>query len=96
LHFYRQASATIKHHTDPQFYSIGKNLSYYDRIFRFTELAEIAHTLKAAVGAEITLPKEQSEGPKLSVADLSKDERRRISEFYAEDYLLLNDFYRSD
>jgi hypothetical protein len=90
---YRAASWQIRHHTDPQINFIGRDLLYYDRIFDFTELAKIPETLKAAADAQITLPHEQTGGPKLSTADLSNSERRRISEFYAEDYLLFPDFY---
>jgi sulfotransferase famil protein len=91
---YRAASWHIRHHTDPQIYFLGKELSYYDRVFRFTELHEIAGALKTAVGAEITLPHEQTGGPKLSAAELSTNERRRIAEFYAKDYLLFGDIYK--
>ena len=90
---YRAASWHIRHHTDPQMHFIGKQLSYYDRIFRFAELAKIPDALHAAVGARITLPHEQSGGPRISVSELRVDERRRISEFYADDYRLLADFY---
>jgi hypothetical protein len=91
---YRSASAPIRHHTDPQTFFLGRNLSYYNRIFRFTELDQIADTLKDAVGAQIMLPHEQRGGLKISEADLSTNERRRISEFYSEDYLLFVDFYK--
>jgi hypothetical protein len=90
---YRAASWQIRHHTDPQINFIGRDLSYYDQIFDFTELAKIPDALKVVADAQIILPHEQSGGPKLSIADLSNSERRRISEFYAEDYLLFLDFY---
>jgi Sulfotransferase family len=91
---YRAASWHVRHHTDPQIHFIGKELSYYDRIFCFAELAKIPDALHAAVGVRITLPHEQSGGPKISVGELRIDELRRISEFYADDYRLLADFYQ--
>lgn len=91
---YRAASWHVRHHTDPQTHFIGKQLSYYDRIFSFAELTKIPDALQAAVGARITLPHEQHGGPKISVSELSMDERRRISEYYADDYRLLADFYQ--
>jgi len=95
LHSYRRASPSIRHHTDPQSLFIGNNLAYYDRIFCFKELGEIANSLKDAVGAQITLPHEQTGGPKLSMTELSKKQLERLSDFYAEDYLLLADFYQA-
>jgi hypothetical protein len=88
---YRAASWQIRHHTDPQINFIGRDSLYYDRIFDFTELAKIPDALKAAADAQITLPHEQSGGPKLSMAELSKKQLERLSDFYAEDYLLLAD-----
>jgi hypothetical protein len=96
LDLYRRASESIRHHTDPQIYFLGKNLSYYNKIFCFSELSEIVDALRAAVGAEIKLLNEQSGGPKLSRKNLNKEEQRKIVEFYAEDYLLLRDFYSFD
>jgi hypothetical protein len=96
LDCYRAVSWQIKHHTDLQIDFIGKDLLYYNRIFGFAELTKIPEALKVAIGAQIMLPHEQSGGPKLSAGDLSNSERRRISEFYAEDYLLLEDFYQLD
>jgi Sulfotransferase family len=92
---YRAASWQIRHHTDPQINFIGRDLLYYDRIFDFTELAKIPDALKVAADAQITLPHEQSGGPKLSMAELSKKQLERLSDFYAEDYLLLADFYQA-
>jgi len=91
---YRAASWQIRHHTDPQIYFIGRTLAYYERIFSFAELTKIPEAVRAAVGAQIILPHEQSGGPKLTVADLSESEQQRISEFYAADYLLLSNLYR--
>jgi hypothetical protein len=92
---YRAASWHVRHHTDPQIHFIGKQLSYYDRIFAFGELSNIPDALQGAVGARITLPHEQTGGPKISASELSIDERRRISEFYMDDYRLLADFYQT-
>jgi hypothetical protein len=93
---YRQASWHVRHHTDPQIRFIGTELSYYNRIFSFSELGEIPDALQTAVGVRIALPHEQRGGPKLAVAELSKDERRKIVEFYREDYNLLTGFYQPD
>lgn len=68
---YRSASAPIRHHTDPQNFFIGRTLSYYSRIFRFTELNQIGDALRDAVGAHITLPHEQRGGLKISETELS-------------------------
>jgi hypothetical protein len=95
LELYRAASAPIRHHTDPQSFFIGKDLSYYDRVFRFNELDLIVGELKDAVGAQITLPHEQRGGLRISAAELSGNERRRILDFYAEDYFLLNEILQS-
>jgi hypothetical protein len=90
---YRAASWQIRHHTDPQISFIGPELQYYDEIFSFKELAKIPDVLKVAVGAEITLPHEQSGGPKLSAAELSNFEQQRIRNFYREEYRLFHDFF---
>lgn len=94
LDLYRAASAPICHHTDPQSLFIGGTLSYYNRVFRFCELDHIAPALKDAVGASLTLPHEQRGGLKIPLAELSIEERRIMSQFYAEDYRLLEDFYK--
>lgn len=97
LDLYRAASPPIRHHTESQIFFLGKDLSYYDRIFRFTELDQIPSALRDAVGAHISLPHEQrGNGPKISRDDLSKSETQQISKFYANDYLLLTNFFPAD
>jgi hypothetical protein len=93
LDLYRAASAPIRHHTDPQTLFIGKDLSYYNRIFRFCELNQIPEALDRAVGAKMALPHEQRGGLKIPKSELSPHERRTVLEFYTQDYSILQDYY---
>lgn len=93
--FANQLSRTpkIRFHLSAQFLFIGKDLSYYHRIFRMEDMVELGHYLSARAGRDITVGRANSSSRPRPANDLSAASRARLAEIYREDYALLKDYY---
>lgn len=79
---YCKADRQIGHHFLPMTTYLGRDPSFYDRVFLMSEL----QALPVYCGFSAPLPKTQNDGPPISRTDLSKEALSRLEQFYAEDY----------
>ena len=86
LEIYRKLSEPIRLHTDPLCTFLGRNASFYDRVFGLREMKEFDRTISERVGRTYSTPHLQTGGPKLTESDLLPTESKKIREFYAIDY----------
>lgn len=84
---------TISHHTAPQVEFIGKELAQFYRVFPFEHLQDCAALICELAERNIALPHEQAMGPRISRADLSRSNLKKLQSFYAADYALLSGIY---
>lgn len=84
----------IRFHLSPQFLFIGKDLSYYHRVFRMEEMAELGRYLSVRSGTEITVGKANTTERQKATSELTEQSRARLVDIYREDYALLRDYYR--
>ncbi|WP_413161120.1 tetratricopeptide repeat protein [Capilliphycus salinus ALCB114379] len=96
LEKYVQISKEVNHHTKPQYLFLGQELAAYDFLCKIEDLEALKRILSEKLGREIELPKLQTEGPKITLQDLTQDSLEKLIEFYALDYELLKDFYSVD
>lgn len=87
LEFYRMENWSIWHHTEGQWYFIGSDLSYFDRVFRFDELPLIPDEIERATGHRINLPHLQR-NDRVDIA-VETEELSLLTERYEYDYALL-------
>ena len=92
LHEYRKVPG-IAHHTNPHVHFLGKDLDYFDRVFRFEQLAEFEAWLSARAKKPVRLPKLRTEGPEIPPSVLSARATKRVYKLYAHDYTLLKGIY---
>lgn len=93
---YLNRTPKIRFHLSPQFLFIGKDLSYYHRIFRMEEMAELGRYLSDRAQRDISVGKVNSSSRRAAANDLTPESRARLAEIYREDYDLLKDFYAPD
>ena len=96
LENYFQFSDSIVHHALPQNKYIGKDLNIYDFICPIENLQNLRQIISHNAKVEIKLPRLQTAGPKITLKDLTEKSLKKLIEFYAEDYQLLQDFYSVD
>ncbi len=90
---YRLVSPSVRHHTEPQSYFFGSDIAYFTHVYRVRELPVLARDLSEMLEREITIPHEQSGGPKIQVGALSEKHLRRVIEIYSGDYALLRPWF---
>ncbi len=90
---YRLASPSVRHHTEPQSYFYGHDLSYFTHVYRIRDLRLLARDLGEMLGREITIPYEQSGGPKIPLGALSEKHLKRVIELFSGDYALLRPYF---
>ncbi len=90
---YRLASPSVRHHTEPQSYFYGHDLAYFTHVYRIRDLPLLARDLSEMMGREITIPYEQSGGPKIPIGALSGAQLKRVIELYSGDYALLRPYF---
>lgn len=91
LERYRMSSPSIRHHTDGQWFFIGFDLGYFDRVFSFDEINVIPAEIEAATGHRIELPHLQKGDGSTLVPE--GPEIWRLTEHYEMDYAVLRGLY---
>ena len=91
---YRLLSPSIRHHTDAQTVFFGNDLAYFHRIYTVANLPQLVEDLSRLTGMALTLPHEQSGGPKIDASELRPRTLLQAAEYCAGDYALLRDYYR--
>jgi hypothetical protein len=91
---YRVASWSIAHHTNPAAYFLGPDLGFYDKIYKFSELAQLHADVSALTGTQYALPHEQKMGAAVTLPGPKHKSWRKLREFYAGDYALMRGYYQ--
>ncbi|NBZ89419.1 sulfotransferase family 2 domain-containing protein [Stagnihabitans tardus] len=86
LEDYRAVSNSIRHHTNSQVHFLGSDPSYYDHLFKLSEIKEIASLFSERAGRQIIIPHQQRGGNVIHRSELSGSQVIRIMRFYDEDY----------
>lgn len=90
---YQRASYTIWHHTTPSSSFLGDDLGRFDAIYRVEDLPELEAELSRRAGRPVTVPREQTGGPKIRFDQLPKRTRAHVLDAARADYALLADYY---
>ena len=93
LELYLEMSYSLKFHIKPQHTFMGNQIKGFDRIFQVERLGELGKKLSEMTGFEITLPRLNTGGRKVSLAELSEKSMKKLIDFYARDYELLHEYY---
>lgn len=81
-------SSDIKGHSRPLSYFLGRDPSYYDRLFRLSELKELMTELGHRITNLPQLMHLQTRGAETWVGEITDGTRNRIRELFDEDYKL--------
>ncbi|MFC7704281.1 sulfotransferase family 2 domain-containing protein [Plastorhodobacter daqingensis] len=92
LKLYRQASVSIRHHTDPFTFYLGTDPAYYDTIFAMRDIADFAARIARITGKPFPLPHEQTGGPRIDATSISKRAANRTRRLYEQDYEVFGRF----
>lgn len=93
---YRKLSSLVRHHVLPAEIFLGPDLAGdYDRVFRTSEMAELARALSARSGSGVTMPHANATGMSLSVHGLSGAAIDVIRPVLDREYDYLAAFFRN-
>lgn len=87
------ASQAVHHHTRPLVYFLGKDPKYFHKLFKLSEMPEFEKLIYERTGVEVTVPRLQTGGPKISRDELSKHEIRKIERLYSMDYKAFSAYF---
>ncbi|MDE5077389.1 MAG: sulfotransferase family 2 domain-containing protein, partial [Trichodesmium sp. St2_bin6] len=93
LELYSEMSDDWQLHIKPQHTFMGNQIKGFDRIFQVEHLGELGKKLSEITGFEINLPRLNTGGRKISLAELSEKSIKKLIDFYSRDYELLKDYY---
>ena len=82
---YYWANDILRRHFRPQIAYLGRDLGWYDRVYRLDEMAALAADLSARAGREVEIARLQAEGPRLTPGDLTTRSRARLEAIVAAD-----------
>ncbi len=90
---YLARSQKLEMHTIPQCVYLNRRLDQMDAIYPIEEMSKLEEKLTEIIGEPFSLPRRQTGGPKISLADLTSASFEKLLSFYAEDYAFLSDYY---
>ncbi|NEQ76767.1 MAG: tetratricopeptide repeat protein, partial [Okeania sp. SIO2C9] len=96
LELYSEMSNYWSSHIEPQHTFMGNQVKGFDRVFQVECLGELGEKLSEITGIEINLPRLNTGGRKISLAELSEKSMKKLIDFYSRDYELLKDYYSPD
>lgn len=85
---YCDAVPSIYHHAMPMVTYLGRDPSYFSRLYRMDELDQLVADVSAIAGMPLALQRLQTGGPRIEPESLGAQEMARLKEFYADDYAL--------
>ena len=92
---YKAASSSIKHHVMGAELFIGPPPMKYDRIYRVSELDQLAKDLAMRTGNKVTMARENTSSGGLSVTDLKPATRDALRPFLTREYDYLGAWYEN-
>ena len=90
---YILASSDIKHHSLPTWLFTGHDFSLYDRVFRTSDMDELAGALSNKIGAPVEIPHFNSSDRRLRLGDLAPKTQRALEHFLVDQYAHLAPFF---
>ncbi|NET42684.1 sulfotransferase family 2 domain-containing protein [Okeania sp. SIO2B3] len=96
LESYLEISQVWEGHIKPQHTFMGNQIKGFDRVFQVERLGELGEKLSEITSIEINLPRLNTGGRKISLAELSEKSMKKLIDFYSRDYELLKDYYSPD
>ncbi|MGB3508613.1 MAG: sulfotransferase family 2 domain-containing protein [Microcoleaceae cyanobacterium] len=96
LELYSEMSLEWKVHIKPESTWMGNEIKGFERVFQVERLGELGKKLSEITGFEVNLPRLNTGGIKISLAELSEKSMKKLIDFYARDYELLKDDYSPD
>lgn len=86
LDSYCALAPKIAHHLRPQVEFLGSDPGYFGRLYRFSELEQLAEDIRQRTGTSVPLPWQQRGGPKFALTDLSPARQEALRARFAADY----------
>jgi len=93
LREYMQAAAVIKHHALPTWMFTGRDLAFYDCVFRTDEMNELAHELSERTGSLVESMRANSSEQRLEFDDLASETRDALRPVLIEEYVHLRGYF---
>ncbi|WOI35321.1 sulfotransferase family 2 domain-containing protein (plasmid) [Tritonibacter scottomollicae] len=90
---YRNASGSIRLHTEPLKVFLGSDPSFYDQIFNIRKIDQFDKVVSDWIGDSFSTPHLQTGGEKIGVSELSVSELKKIRKFYEDDYELFGEYF---
>ena len=91
---YRALNDKIRRHFRLQVAYLGKDLGYFDAIYKLSELDELARMLSERVGKTVHFRHLQAGGPKYKFSDLSAASKVALLRYTRPDYDILQDYFQ--
>ncbi|MFD0981599.1 sulfotransferase family 2 domain-containing protein [Tropicimonas aquimaris] len=85
LSAYQAASPNILHHSRPLSYFLGRDPSYFDKLFSLREMSSLIEYVADVVGEVPSLPHSQKSTSSDVAKQITSEDRERIEKIYAED-----------
>ncbi|MCP5037235.1 MAG: sulfotransferase family protein, partial [Rhodobacteraceae bacterium] len=85
FHEYRKMSADVAHHSRKLSFFLGRDSTFYDRLYNLSQLPDLVEDMKNRVGTVPELGRRQTGGPELTREDLSKSEITKIEKYFKRD-----------
>ena len=91
---YRELSGPIAHHSRSLSYFLGKDSSFFHRIYDISQVGQMIEDMKVWFRSVPELRRMQKSGLKLTAADLSPKQIAKVKNLFAEDYEVFGDFFK--
>lgn len=92
---YMRAVSSIKHHALPTALFTGRDLGFFDRVYKTDEMEILASDLSRCTGVAVEASHTNASGVRLDLDDLQPDTRFAIAQFLEEDYAFLNRYFEN-
>ncbi|WP_299692894.1 sulfotransferase family 2 domain-containing protein [uncultured Tateyamaria sp.] len=90
---YIKGASTIKHHALPTSVFTGEDFGLYSKVYRTSDLADLAADLSEISGQDVTIPHVNSSGTPLRIDDLARKTRAAIAQRLAGEYAHLSAYF---
>ncbi|MSU88404.1 hypothetical protein GE300_02080 [Rhodobacteraceae bacterium 2CG4] len=91
---YMARSGMLKRHFRPMSFYLGRNLRWFDHVYRLEQFATLEAFLDARIGAKIAFPHKKKKDDRAEIT-LTPAQQARVREIYRADYALLESPTRS-
>lgn len=90
---YIKAASTIKHHALPTSCFTGEDFSQFSKVYRTSDLPDLAADLSEIAGHKVTIPHYNSSGTPLRIEDLAPKTQTAIAQRLEDEYAHLAAYF---